>query len=222
MKPLVPLPRKFYEPSARVVAPKLLGHWLIRRTPRGPCGGPIVEVEAYIKGDPAAHSFIGLTPRNRVMWGPPGHSYVYFIYGNHYCVNAVCRPAGAAEAILIRAVEPLVGLELMQAWRAVARPHLLTNGPGKLCAAMNIDRSLDGADLCDTNSPLFIARNPRLAGFLNQRGPIITTTRIGITKAASLPLRFYLEGSPFVSRRASRLSPAVQSENGQNRVAPAR
>jgi DNA-3-methyladenine glycosylase len=212
MKTLVPLPRKFYEPSARAVAPKLLGHWLIRRTTQGPCGGPIVEAEAYIKGDPAAHSFVGLTPRNRVMWGPPGHSYVYFIYGNHFCVNAVCRPAGAAEAILVRAVEPLVGLELMQARRIVANPRLLTNGPGKLCAAMDIDRSLDGADLCDAGSPLFIARNPRLAAFLNERGPIVTTTRIGITKAASLPLRFYLEGSPFVSRRESRQSLAASPE----------
>ena len=212
MKPLVPLPRKFYEPSAKVVAPKLLGHWLIRETPSGPCGGPIVEVEAYLKGDPAAHSYVGLTKRNLVMWGPPGHSYVYFIYGNHFCVNAVCRPAGAAEAILIRAVEPVVGLELMQSRRVVPNAQLLTNGPGKLCVAMDIDRSLDGADLCDASSPLFIARNPRLASFLNERGPIVTTTRIGITKAAALQLRFYLEGSAFVSRREPRQSLAAPSE----------
>jgi DNA-3-methyladenine glycosylase len=212
MKPLVPLPRKFYEPSAKVVAPKLLGHWLIRETPSGHCGGPIVEVEAYLKGDPAAHSYVGLTKRNLVMWGPPGHSYVYFIYGNHFCVNAVCRPAGAAEAILIRAVEPVVGLELMQSRRVVPNAQLLTNGPGKLCVAMDIDRSLDGADLCDASSPLFIARNPRLASFLNERGPIVTTTRIGITKAAALQLRFYLEGSAFVSRREPRQSLAAPSE----------
>jgi DNA-3-methyladenine glycosylase len=212
MKPLVPLPRKFYEPSARVVAPRLLGHWLIRQTPRGPCGGPIVEVEAYLKGDPAAHSYVGLTKRNRVMWGPPGHSYVYFIYGNHFCVNAVCRPAGAAEAILIRAVEPVVGLELMQFRRVVPNAQSLTNGPGKLCAAMDIDRSLDGADLCDAASPLFIAKNPRLASFLNERGPIATTTRIGITKATALPLRFFLERSPFVSRRERRQCLAAPSE----------
>ncbi len=200
MNRFVPLPRKFYEPSAKEVAPKLLGHWLIRQTPQGLCGGPIVETEAYLTGDPAAHSYCGQTQRNRIMWGPPGHSYVYFIYGNHFCFNAVCRPAGAAEAVLVRAIEPLVGLDLMRARRVVATPRLLTNGPGKLCAAMDIDRSLDGADLCDAGSPLFIAKSPGLSAFLKERGPMITTTRVGITKAAALPLRFYLEGSEFVSR----------------------
>ncbi|HEX4644865.1 MAG TPA: DNA-3-methyladenine glycosylase [Verrucomicrobiae bacterium] len=201
MNELVPLPRSFYEPSAKVVAPKLLGHFLIRNTPAGPCGGPIVEVEAYLKGDPAAHSFVGETPRNRVMWGPPGRSYVYFIYGNHYCVNAVCRPAGMAEAVLIRAVEAMWGEEFMRARRPAVDAHHLTSGPGKLCAAMDIGRSLDGADLCAANSPLFIAENPSLKSFLRERGPLVTTTRIGITRAAALPLRFYLERSPFVSRR---------------------
>jgi DNA-3-methyladenine glycosylase len=193
------LPRKFYEPSAEAVAPRLLGHWLIRQTPQGICGGEIVESEAYLTGDPAAHSYVGLTERNRIMWGPPGHSYVYFIYGNHYCFNAVCRPAGTAEAVLIRAVEPRFGLELMRARRVVAKPRDLTNGPGKLCAAMDIDRTLDGADLCNAESLLFIAQNPELRSFLEQRGPLVTTTRIGITKAAAMPLRFYLGGSPFVS-----------------------
>src|SRR5262249_42638994 len=93
MDKLVPLPRKFYEPSADVVAPRLLGHWLVRRTAQGVCAGAIVETEAYLTGDPAAHSFVGQTARNRVMWGPPGHGYVYFIYGNHFCFNAVCRRA---------------------------------------------------------------------------------------------------------------------------------
>ncbi|MDB6108811.1 MAG: 3-methyladenine glycosylase [Pedosphaera sp.] len=194
-----PLPRKFYEPSAEVVAPQLLGHWLIRKTPQGICGGAIVETEAYLVGDPAAHSYVGLTERNRIMWGPPGHSYVYFIYGNHYCFNAVCHPAGSAEAVLVRAIEPRFGLELMQARRVVAKPPNLTNGPGKLCAAMDIDRSLDGVDLCDGASPLFIGQNPELKAFLEQRGPVVTTTRIGINKAAAMPLRFFLGGSAFVS-----------------------
>lgn len=198
---LLPLPRSFYNPSAAVVAPKLLGHLLIHNTPDGPCGGPIVEVEAYLADDPASHAFNGRTARNRVMWGPPGHGYVYFIYGNHWCFNVVCLPPGKAEAILIRAIEPAVGLELMQYRRKVARERDLTNGPGKLCAAMGIDRTFDGADLCDANSPLFIARNPSLKTFLRRRGPRVTTTRIGIVKAASLPLRFYLDGSDFVSRR---------------------
>ncbi len=199
-----PLARAFYKPSAAVVARKLLGDWLIRNTPDGPCGGAIVETEAYLVGDPACHAFNGETPRTRVMWGPPGYAYVYFIYGNHWCVNAVCRPVGTAEAVLIRAVEPTMGVEMMRARRAVERPHDLTNGPGKLCAAMDIGRSINGVDLCDAKSPLFIAKNPRLKSFLLERGPVVTTTRVGITQAPELPLRFYLEGSPFVSRRSGR------------------
>ena len=104
-----PFPRKFYAPSAEIVAPQLLGHWLIRQTPLGPCGGPIVETEAYLSNDPACHGSVGRTPRNQSMWGPPGHGYVYLIYGYHYCFNAVCRPAGFAEAVLIRAIEPIFG-----------------------------------------------------------------------------------------------------------------
>ena len=199
-----PLPGTFYNPSAEVVARALLGHWLIRNTDGGPCGGAIVETEAYLKDDPAAHAFNGETNRNRVMWGPPGRAYVYFIYGNHWCVNAVCRPVGVAEAVLIRAIEPLVGVELMRARRAVDRAHDLTNGPGKLCAAMDIDRNMNGVDLCDAKSPLFIARNPEIKSFLRERGPMVTTTRIGITRASALPLRFHLEGSPFVSRKTGR------------------
>jgi DNA-3-methyladenine glycosylase len=198
---LAPLPRSFYAPVADVVAPKLLGQLLIRNTPAGPCGGPIVETEAYLTDDPACHAFNGETTRTRVMWGPPGFSYVYFIYGNHWCFNVVCRPAGTAEAVLIRALEPTIGLEQMQSRRQVRAPRDLTNGPGKLCAAMGIDRAFDGVDLCDVNSPLFIARNPALKTFLRRRGPLVTTTRVGIVKAATLPLRFYLAGSEFVSRR---------------------
>ncbi len=203
----IPLPRSFYEPTADVVARKVLGHWLIRNAPDGACGGMIVETEAYIAGDEACHAFGGETDRNRVMWGPPGHSYVYFIYGNHWCENIVCQRAGLAEAVLIRAIEPVLGLEAMRARRTVAKPHELTNGPGKLCAAMDISRAQNGADLCDAASPLFIARNPALKTFLRERGPVVTTTRIGINRAAALPLRFYLDGSPFVSRRAARARP---------------
>jgi DNA-3-methyladenine glycosylase len=196
-----PLARSFYKPSAEAVAPALLGQWLVRNTPAGPCGGPIVETEAYLAGDPACHAFNGPTARNRVMWGPPGHGYVYFIYGNHWCFNVVCQPAGSAEAVLIRALEPAIGLEQMQKRRTVSDPRQLTNGPGKLCEAMEIDRTLDGVDLCDAQSPIFIARNPELKTFLRERGPVITTTRVGIVKAAELPLRFYLGGSSFVSRK---------------------
>lgn len=203
MKSFSPLARSFFEPSAEVVAPELLGHFLIRNTPDGPCGGAIVETEAYLVGDPASHSAPGLTNRNRVMFGHPGHAYVYLIYGFHFCVNVVCRPAGIAEAVLIRAVEATVGEKRMRTERPVNKLRELTNGPGKLCQAMNIARSLDGADLCDANSELFIAENPELKKFRKAKGPMITTTRIGITKAAGLPLRFYLDGSEFVSRKAS-------------------
>jgi DNA-3-methyladenine glycosylase len=190
MSEFTPLPRSFYEPSARSVASRLLGHWLIRNTPDGPCGGPIVETEAYLSDDPACHAARGLTPRNRVMFGPPGHGYVYLIYGLHYCVNAVCRPKGTGEAVLIRAVEASFGEDVMRRRRPTLRPHELTSGPAKLCQAMDIDRALDGVDLCGTDSPLFIARNPAVARFRRQRGPIITGPRIGISRAVSLPLRF--------------------------------
>lgn len=196
-----PLSRSFYEPSAKIVAPGLLGHFLIRNTPDGPCGGAIVETEAYLVGDAASHGAPGVTNRNRVMFGHPGHGYVYLIYGFHFCMNVVCRPAGIAEAVLIRAVEATFGEKLMFAYRSVSKPRELSNGPGKLSQAMNITRSLDGVDLCNPHSELFIAENPDVKKFRKEKRPTVTTTRIGITKAAALPLRFYLEGSEFVSRR---------------------
>jgi DNA-3-methyladenine glycosylase len=201
MRSFKPLDRHFYEPSAKVVAPALLGHWFIHNTPSGPCGGPIVETEAYLVGDPACHGAPGPTARNRVMFGEPGHAYVYLIYGNYFCMNMVCQPLGVAEAVLIRAVEVALGEEAMLKRRPVAAPRDLTNGPGKLCLAMAIDRGLDGVDLCDVRSPLFVARNPAVEDFRKERGPVVTTTRVGLTKAAHLPLRFYLEGSAFVSKR---------------------
>jgi DNA-3-methyladenine glycosylase len=203
MKPFKALPESFYEPSARVVAPQLLGHWLIRNTANGPAGGAIVETEAYLNDDPACHGAPGPTKRNRVLFGGPGHGYVYLIYGYHFCVNAVCRPAGVAEAVLVRAIEPLFGEEFMHRERPISKARELTNGPAKLCQALNILRGLDGINLCDPHSALFIAQNPAVDEFLEKRGPITTTTRIGITRAAALPLRFYLEGSEFVSKRAS-------------------
>jgi DNA-3-methyladenine glycosylase len=197
-----PLPRSFYEPSARIVAPLLLGHWLVRNTPEGPSGGPIVETEAYLSDDPACHGAPGPTPRNRAMFGAPGHGYVYLIYGYHFCVNAVCRPTRVAEAVLIRAVEPAIGESLMRRWRTASKIRELTNGPAKLCEAMKIDRALDGIELCDGGSPLFVAENPAVEDFRQSNGPMVTTTRIGITRAAAMPLRFYLAGSDFVSVRA--------------------
>ncbi len=201
MKKFPPLPRSFYQPSAEIVAPRLLGHWLIRHTPDGPCGGPIVETEAYLTDDPACHGAPGPTARNRVMFGPAGFGYVYLIYGLHYCVNAVCHSEGVAEAVLIRAIEPAFGEKWMRSQRPLAKAGQLSNGPAKLCAALDISRRLDGVDLCDVSSELFITENPEVKKFRRGHGPVITTTRIGITKAAALPLRFYLNGSAFVSRR---------------------
>ena len=196
-----PLPRSFFEPSAKVVAPKLLGHLLVRNTPLGPAAGIIVETEAYLSDDPACHAAPGPTPRNKVMFGAPGHSYVYLIYGYHFCINAVCRPAGVGEAVLIRALEPVCGHDFMKRERLVSREFDLTNGPAKLCQAMAIDRSLDGIDICDPTSVVFVAENPDARKLLRTKGPVVTTTRIGITKAAALPLRFYLDGSSYVSKR---------------------
>jgi DNA-3-methyladenine glycosylase len=116
-------------------------------------------------------------------------------------MNAVCQPPGVAEAVLIRAVEVALGEESMLKRRPAAAPRDLTNGPGKLCLAMDIDRGLDGVDVCDVHSPLFVARNPAVENFRKQRGPLVTTTRVGLTKAAHLPLRFYLGGSAVVSQR---------------------
>lgn len=197
----VPLPRAFFDPSAAVVAPALLGHWLIHRTPTGPCGGVIVETEAYLVDDPASHGFKRATARNQAMYGPPGHAYVYFIYGNHWCFNAVCQPSGTAEAVLVRAVEPVWGLPILRRNRPVLKMTDLTSGPAKLCQAMAIDRRFDGVDLCQPAGPLLLARNPDADAFRAHQGPVRTSPRIGITVAAHWPLRFCLPGSAFVSRR---------------------
>ena len=216
---LDPLPSSFYEASASAVAPALLGHWLVRRIPRGGwSGGIIVETEAYLVGDPASHGFKGETPRNRAMFGPPGRAYVYFIYGNHWCFNTVCRPSGQAEGVLVRAIQPTLGVEWMKHNRPVADAVQLTNGPAKLCAALRIDRRLDGTDVCDATSPIIIASNPDRESVVSSCGPVVTTTRIGLSQAAELPLRFYLAGSEWVSRRerlVKRKSPVARGATGE-------
>ena len=200
-----PLPMSFYKPSAKVVARKLLGHYLVRRTPEGYCGGEIVETEAYLVGDPACHAYPGETKRNRVMWGEPGRGYVYLIYGFYHCFNTVCRPAGEAEAVLVRAVEAKWGIPWMLGNRPVEQMKHLTSGPGKLCVAISIDRRHDGVNLCEDASEIYVAENPEVASFRRKNGPVIVTTRIGINVGADLPLRFYLDKSEFVSKRAKRL-----------------
>ena len=196
-----PLPESFYRPSAEAVAPALLGHWLVRRMESGFSVGMIIETEAYLVDDPASHGFKGRTTRNAAMFGPPGTAYVYFIYGNHWCFNAVCGKEGVAEAVLIRALAPVFGVEWMHLRRPVSKPRELTSGPAKLCAALDIDRGLDTAPLYDSSSAVFIARNPKCAREIAVSGPMVCTTRIGLTKAADRRLRFYLDSSEFVSRR---------------------
>lgn len=202
-----PLSRDFYEAKTAAVAQNLLGHFLLASTRDGAgneifCGGLIVETEAYLTDDPACHAYRRQTARNASMWGAPGHAYVYLIYGYHFCFNAVCGKSGVAEAVLIRAIEPTFGIETLRKHRAAKTDRELTNGPAKFCAAMNLTRALDGVDLCDAASPLFIARNPAAETERRDLGPQITTTRIGLTKAADWPLRYYLRGSDYVSKRA--------------------
>jgi DNA-3-methyladenine glycosylase len=202
--------RTFFESAPEVAAPQLLGKLLAHRTPDGWLAGRIVEVEAYLgphitaTPDPAAHSYRGVTSRNRVMFGPPGHAYVYFIYGMYDCVNVTCEPEGLAGAVLIRALEPVLGLEAMAANRGLP-PHSsgakLTGGPGRLCRALAITRSENGLDLIDPMSPLQLRQDGAEAS------PVEISKRIGIRHAADLPLRFAVAGSPYVSRARLKQQP---------------
>lgn len=193
------LPRTFYDRDPRIVGPDLLGKILVRRQGRKLLSGRIVEVEAYLGvDDPAAHASIGRTPRNAVLFGPPGHAYVYFIYGNHYCLNVSCLPDGTPGGILFRALEPLAGIDQMFKLRGIAQDsdlRRLTSGPGRLAAAFGITRERDnGKDLTSAGSDLYIADD----GTPHSR--VLITKRIGIAKAADLPLRYIVAGNRFVSR----------------------
>ena len=195
-----PLPRAFFNRDPRIVGRELLGKLLVRREGRKKLIGRVVEVEAYLgKDDPAAHSFGGPTPRNLVMFGPPGFAYVYFIYGNHYCLNVSCQPEGHAGAVLFRAVEPLAGLEQMARSRDVTIEsprdlRLLTSGPGRMAEAFGVTRKRDnGKDLTTSRSDLWLADD----GFTPPR--TLATRRIGITKAADRPWRYVIADNPFVS-----------------------
>jgi len=186
----VTLPVDFYARPVLEVAPDLLG-CVLRH---GDTAGVIVETEAYHESEPAAHSFIGLTERNRVLFGPAGTAYVYRSYGIHALVNAVCGPDGVGEAVLIRALEPLEGVGLMFERRRVAREVELCNGPGKLSQALGAELSMNDTSLVD--GPLRI--EPRPAAWRDVR--YVTGPRIGISKATDLPWRFCAVGAPSVSR----------------------
>ena len=191
-------PADWYDRDTRVVARELLGAVLECETPEGLARGRIVETEAYLGADdPACHAVAGITDRTRHLHGPPGMAYVYLIYGMHWCLNAVTEPEGVGSAVLIRAVEPLDGVALMRRRRPAARRDAdLTNGPGKLCAALGIDGRLDGHRL--QRKPLLIREGDGVAD-----ADVEVTPRIGITQAAEWPLRWVVRGNPFVSRTPS-------------------
>jgi DNA-3-methyladenine glycosylase len=200
-----PIGREFFSRSAQRVARELLGKVLVRQDDAEFLAGRIVETEAYLaEDDPAAHSAAGKTARNAVLFGPPGHAYIYFIYGNHYCLNVSCDREGTGGGVLFRALEPLCGIEQMARNRGIAVAgardlRKLTSGPGRLAQAFGITRARDnGRDLVSESSGLWIAKD----GF--RVGGVSVTPRIGITKAAEQPLRFVLEGNPFVSGRKLR------------------
>lgn len=155
-------------------------------------GGRIVELEAYAPDDPASHAHGGQTPRNASMFGPAGHAYVYRSYGVHWCLNLVCGPEGFASALLVRALEPIHGLDAMRRRRGLERVELLCSGPGRLCQALGVTGDLDGLPL--DHAPFQLRRPRRLY-------PVAIGPRIGITKATDLPWRYCLVGSRFLSRR---------------------
>ncbi len=184
------LPRSFYLDSPEVVARNLLGK-LITRTLHGErLTGRITEIEAYLGlADPASHSFIGKTARNAVLFGPPGFSYVYFIYGMHYCLNFSCEPEGQPGGVLIRALQPVAGLATMARLRGFTvpvKPRLLCSGPGRLCQALGITLAENNIDVTRAKSPLRVLDD----GF--RPAHIVTTPRIGISKATDMPLRFLM------------------------------
>ena len=190
------LPRLFYDQPTVQVAQRLLGAFLVHRHPDGTTVGKIVETEAYVgPEDRASHAARGRTPRSAVMFGPAGFAYVYLIYGLHHCLNVVTERQDYPAAVLIRAVEPIAGLEMMRARRRTADVRRLTNGPGKVCQAFAIDRSLNGTDMCGETL------------YIEERGKppsgVVATTRVGVDYAGpwkDKPWRFYIANHAGVSK----------------------
>ncbi len=201
------LPRDFFARPSAEVAPDLLGCVLEHETADGLVAVELTEVEAYAgASDPASHAYRGKTPRNAVMFGPPGHAYVYFTYGMHFCVNVVCLgQEGSASAVLLRAGAIVAGEDQARARRTLGpvpsgtttvAPRDLARGPARLCQALGIDRALDGADICVPSSPLRVRTG---AGTPPRSVKIATGPRVGVSSAAEIPWRFWLEGEPTVS-----------------------
>jgi DNA-3-methyladenine glycosylase len=185
------LARAFYDRPVLEVARDLLG--CVLRS--GPVRLRLTEVEAYDgANDPASHAFRGQTARNSVMFGPPGHAYVYFTYGMHFCMNVVCGPVGTASAVLLRAGEVVTGHDVVVARRPAAKPRDLARGPARLCVALGIDRARNGADLTDVRSALRLDGAAKVADDQVMTGP-----RVGVSSAADRPWRFWIAGEPTVS-----------------------
>ena len=187
-----PLARSELPDDTADLARTLIGKVVVRELPEGVVSGRIVETEAYVVGDAAGHGYRGITPRNRSLFLERGHAYVYLAYGISYMLNVSSERAGIGTGVLIRALEPLEGIPIMRLNRGVERLRDLARGPGRLAAALRIDRSLDGLDLC-RQGPLWLARDD------HQPGEIGQSIRIGISKDADRLLRFYVRESPFVS-----------------------
>jgi DNA-3-methyladenine glycosylase len=205
-----PLSRAFFARPTTEVARELLGKIVVHKLNSQTLAGKIVEAEAYLgAGDQAAHAFRGLTNRTKVLFGPPGYAYVYFIYGMYECLNLVCEPDGMAGCVLIRALEPVAGIDEMQRRRPAARRlRDLTSGPGKLTLAMGITRAHYGCD---------VTRGDLQVRELVEAGPpkIVTTTRVGISVSQDLPLRFYIKDNEFVSRRSRQETTGEETVNTQ-------
>lgn len=191
-----PLNRSFYARKPTEVARNLIGKRLIRQLRDGSIlGGIIVETEAYGgRSDPASHAFTGITRRNQVMFGEAGHAYVYFTYGFHHCLNFVTGKKGIASAVLVRALQPTIGLQDMEKFRAKTNLIELTNGPGKVCQALNIDKTLNGCDATDPRSPVRVYDRDSTSISVN------TSPRVGITKGVARKWRFFAESSEYVSK----------------------
>ena len=198
----MPIPRDFFARPSVEVAPDLLGLVLEHETPAGLVAVELTEVEAYAgRSDPASHAYRGKTRRNAVMFGPPGHAYVYFTYGMHFCVNMVCLgEEDSASAVLLRAGAIVAGEDLARARRTrgpgVVASRDLARGPARLCQALGIDRSQDGADVCVPSSPLRMLSG---AGNPARSANILTGPRVGVSSAADIPWRFWYDGDPTVS-----------------------
>lgn len=188
-----PLTKAFFKKDTLQIAKALLGCYLINRVKEGKTMGKIIETEAYLKNDPASHSFNGQTKRNKSMFGPAGKAYVYLTYGMYNCFNVVTEKEGIGEAVLIRALEPIEGIDLMKKRRNTDNLRQLCSGPAKLVMAMGINKAHNGIDLID--GELRLLRGNKIID-----GDIIQTSRIGLSKGKNLPYRFYIKDNQFVSK----------------------